>query len=277
MLALTICLVVVSGYLDYLGGMALSLPLIHLVPLTLSSWFGGRRVGYMFAFLSAAVLAWTTFASLPQASSRLIALLNVLIELFVFLFIAYLVSAFGEVRDRLEDQARTDPLTGITNSRAFRELAELELERSRRYGHHCTLAFMDLDNFKLVNDTFGHQAGDQLLRYVAQALRKDCRQVDLVARMGGDEFAVLLPETDCQGSEAFVEKMQKSIRKVLQKSHPSITLSAGIVTCMTMPENVDALIRLADSAMYQAKANQKDRIVHARFGEEPEVMLNLEG
>jgi diguanylate cyclase (GGDEF)-like protein len=265
MLALTLGVVVVSGYLDYVGGMALSLPLIHLVPLTLAAWFGGRRIGYMFAFLSAAVLAWVTVANLPPASSRLVASVNVVIELLVYLFIAYLVSGSREIRDRLEERARTDPLTGIANSRAFLELADVELERARRYGHPCTLAYMDLDNFKLVNDTLGHQAGDRLLQSVALALRSHCRKVDLVARMGGDEFAVLLPETDGAGSEAFSKKIQQAIREILQKWHPSLTVSVGIVSCNTMPENMDKLIQMADSAMYQVKSDQKDGIVHEHY------------
>jgi diguanylate cyclase (GGDEF)-like protein len=270
MLVLTLSLVILSGYLDYLGGMALSLPLIHLIPLTLSSWFGGRRIGYMFAFLSAAVLGWTTLPSLPPDSSRFVVSLNVFLELFVFLIIAYLVSEFRAVRDRLQKQARTDPLTGITNLRAFMELACIELERSRRYGHHCTLVYMDLDNFKLVNDTLGHQAGDRLLQSVAEELRKHCRQTDLVARMGGDEFAVLLPETDAEGSEVFAAKMRESIKEVLREYHPSLTLSAGVVTCSKIPGDTDALIRIADAAMYEAKANQKDSIVYAHCGEETE-------
>jgi diguanylate cyclase (GGDEF)-like protein len=262
MLVLTFLMVVASGYLDYLGGLALSLPLIHLIPLTLSSWFGGRRTGYMFAFLSAAVLAWSTLTSLPAGSSRFIAILNVFLELFVFVIIAYLVSAFREVRDRLQNQARTDPLTGVTNSRAFLELAELELQRCRRYSHVCTLIYMDLDNFKLVNDTLGHQEGDRLLRSVADGLRTHCRQVDVVARMGGDEFALLLPETDWEGAEVFAHNMQSSIRDILQKHHPALTLSAGIVTCLEMPLDADDLVRMADHLMYEAKANQKDRMLH---------------
>jgi diguanylate cyclase (GGDEF)-like protein len=157
-----------------------------------------------------------------------------------------------------EQLAKTDFLTGVTNARSFFELADLEINRAKRYQHPFTLAYIDLDNFKTVNDTYGHLIGDSLLRLVADTIRNNIRVTDVYARLGGDEFAVLLPETNPEQSEIAINKVQTQLLDEMKKNNWPVTFSIGAVTFLTPPESVDEMIKKADNLMYSAKKNGKN-------------------
>ncbi len=156
--------------------------------------------------------------------------------------------------------ANVDPLTGVLNAKAFRSRARDEIDRSRRYGRPFTLAFSDLDNFKEVNDRFGHSAGDNLLRMVTDIVRKNLRTTDIFARVGGDEFVLLLPETEAEAARAVLGKIQNKLRRSLRDAGLPVTLSVGAVIYLSPPDSVDAMIHEADTLMYQAKHSGKNRI-----------------
>jgi len=158
------------------------------------------------------------------------------------------------------DLARTDVLTGVANTRAFKELAATELERARRYGRTFTLATLDLDNFKAINDTLGHATGDRLIHDVGQAIRRRLRRVDIVARIGGDEFVVLLPETSAAAAAIALAHVQESLQTVAEDYGPAVRASFGSVTFVSAPGTVEEMLQLADVAMYQAKNAGGDRI-----------------
>ena len=153
-----------------------------------------------------------------------------------------------------------DPLTNVMNARAFAERLGQELDRNRRYPRPLALMYMDLDNFKIINDTHGHQTGDAVLRLVADAMRSSVRQADVVGRLGGDEFAVLMPETDAQVADAAAKRLIVSLRNVF-KGTPNVTGSIGVVSCTATDASTDDLLRRADQAMYDAKKSGKDRVV----------------
>lgn len=153
-----------------------------------------------------------------------------------------------------------DPLTGTVNARAFRERARDEIDRSRRYGRPFTLAYVDLDNFKTVNDRFGHSAGDNLLRLVTDIIRKNLRTTDILARVGGDEFAFLLPETDQVSAHAVLDKIRNKVASSLKEAELPVTMSVGAVVYLSAPDSVDSMIHQADNLMYQAKYSGKNRI-----------------
>jgi diguanylate cyclase (GGDEF)-like protein len=120
------------------------------------------------------------------------------------------------------------------------------------------LAYIDLDNFKTVNDTYGHLIGDSLLRLVADTIRNNIRTTDVLARLGGDEFVVLLPETDFEQSEIVINKVQTQLLDEMKKNNWPVTFSIGAVTFLTPPESVDEMIKKADNLMYSAKKNGKN-------------------
>jgi diguanylate cyclase (GGDEF)-like protein len=157
-------------------------------------------------------------------------------------------------------QARTDPLTGLLNRRAFREEVLRHTDRADREGVPSTLMFVDLDHFKTVNDRLGHEVGDQVLLRVAGLLRDIVRPADLVARLGGDEFALWLGGADHMTAAERAETLRTTVPRALDEitggTPPRITLSIGIATRgVRADEDIDDLIRRADEAMYDAKRN----------------------
>jgi diguanylate cyclase (GGDEF)-like protein len=136
----------------------------------------------------------------------------------------------------------------------------MEINRVRRYGHPFTVVCIDLDNFKTVNDCFGHSTGDILLRLVARTIQQNVRATDTVARLGGDEFAILLPETGRNVAEVIMQKVQKINLDIMRRHGWPVTLSIGVVTFMSPPSTVDEVLRLSDRLMYIAKDNGKNSI-----------------
>jgi diguanylate cyclase (GGDEF)-like protein len=162
--------------------------------------------------------------------------------------------------DHEKSLSRVDFLTQVPNRRAFYEVVRLEAMRSRRYKRFLTLAYLDLDNFKQVNDQLGHEAGDEVLRSVAQTLRGNLRDTDSVSRLGGDEFALLLPETNQEQAGIVIAKLRAALRKEMQACPCPVTFSIGLATFAAPKQSVDEMIKVADGLMYSVKKNRKDSL-----------------
>jgi diguanylate cyclase (GGDEF)-like protein len=168
-----------------------------------------------------------------------------------------------------EELSRVDGLTGAVNARFFYTLTEGEIVRLERYGRPLTVAYMDLDNFKTVNDTKGHLAGDAVLRAVADRARAQLRKTDVVARLGGDEFAFLYPETDEQAARALVAKLKDRLSEEMRRGGWPVTFSLGVLTCYAAPRSSEDLVRMVDNLMYAAKLDGKNSVNHATFRGNP--------
>lgn len=165
---------------------------------------------------------------------------------------------------QLEQLVRTDPLTGVANRRQFIEQAMLEIERSHRSGRALSLLMIDLDHFKAVNDRYGHGVGDDVLRHFCLALEGPLRTNDLLARIGGEEFAVLLPETALEDAQTVATRILEAIRhQPLQTAQTLIhfTVSIGVASLRQDENNYEPLLARADSALYAAKSAGRDRFV----------------
>lgn len=162
--------------------------------------------------------------------------------------------------DALKESAQCDFLTGALNRRGFIEVANTFLDEARRFGQPCSIALFDLDHFKTVNDTHGHEAGDKLLQDVVCLARKHLRQVDRLARWGGEEFIVLLPHTNLAGAHVVADKIRQTIASHIPAHNQPITASFGIATCAAN-DTLDDIIRRADEALYQAKQNGRNQVV----------------
>jgi diguanylate cyclase (GGDEF)-like protein len=231
--------------------------LLYVLPIGLAAWAAGRNAGWGVAFFAALVESISTWAA---ARGRLHAghlAVATLLELLVFLGAAHVMSQLRRYLDHERQVSRTDPVVGIGNARFFREMAGRELARAQRTRNPISLAYLDVDDFKLVNDQRGHQAGDALLAAVAATLRDALRGSDCAARVGGDEFAVLLPDTDAEAARQAVERLRARLSLELSRAGFPQTLSVGLVTFVTPPASLDALVSAADEAMYQAKRVQK--------------------
>ena len=162
--------------------------------------------------------------------------------------------------EKAQEMARLDFLTGLKNRRAFYELGETEVLRARRYGRPLSLAYIDLDNFKAINDNLGHEEGDRLLVTVAGIIREQLRATDIIARLGGDEFAVLLPETGEAAARNVLEKLRAALLRAAQDRLWPVTFSIGTVVCEQPPPHFENLVRDADQVMYAVKRKGKDSL-----------------
>ena len=172
-----------------------------------------------------------------------------------------------ELHVQASRQAVTDELTGLANHRRFQELLEVELEQVRRYGESVGLIMLDVDNFKSVNDTHGHQRGDLVLRRVARALADSSREADLPARYGGEELALILPHTDLEGAYAIAERIRGAVESLRIPSNDGETplrVTASLGVAASTDGRKEALIGEADGALYEAKRKGKNRTVKAR-------------
>jgi diguanylate cyclase (GGDEF)-like protein len=197
------------------------------------------------------------------------ALIAVLLGACVLLALALIVPMLRDLQrlhERTAEAAATDALTGLSNHRRFQQLIAKEIERAHRFDRPLSLALIDLDDFKQVNDTYGHLAGDEVLRTVAEVLRVESRVVDEPARYGGEEFAIALPETPVEGALEVAERIRRRLERTrisLPDHGGEVTVEASIGVSGTPDSMLDAksLIEAADAALYQAKREGKNRVV----------------
>jgi len=167
------------------------------------------------------------------------------------------------LHSEIKHLAVTDPLTGGYNRRAFFDLGERELERFLRFSHPLTAVMIDLDNFKLVNDTHGHVAGDQILRSLAERCRNTIRETDIFGRYGGDEFALLLPDTDIPAAQVIAQRIRDAVTRQpwqVDDSQVQVSISLGLAPAHKLHRSLEELLADADQALYKAKSNGRDRI-----------------
>ena len=263
-------LVVAVGTAEALSGFEVSLLLLYAVPVALAAWAVTPRTAYTLA--AVAVTLPTLFAALAGEPIGWAVIWSVLSN---FVLLGIIVMLLTTLRRRLSDEAAfvaTDTLTGLLNRGSFIAQLDAELTRAARYGRAFTLAYVDLDNFKAVNDLEGHDAGDELLRRIADALRSSTRQTDVLGRLGGDEFAAVLPEITGGATGSVLENLRKQLIRAMEKGGWPVTFSIGAVTFETPIDTSREALRVADEAMYAVKRSGKDGIHHLVWDGDPVVL-----
>jgi diguanylate cyclase (GGDEF)-like protein len=252
------------GLADFKTGREFSFSIFYLLPIVVMTWFYGRNFG--FAFCIIATITWFVVDSLSGHgySRPIIGYWNAIMRLGFFMLVALLLPVLQEL-EREKHIARLDDLTGISNRRHFFELAQTELSRSQRYKHPFTLAYIDLDGFKAVNDRYGHQAGDKVLCAIVNNVKKQLRSTDIAARMGGDEFILLLPEMDHSAAQGAIDKIRLSLLKEMRKKDWPVTFSIGVLTYQSGEVGPHELVRRADKLMYAVKTNGKNAVSYGVF------------
>jgi diguanylate cyclase (GGDEF)-like protein len=248
------------GILDSITGNELTLSLFYLIPIVLVTWAVDHKTGLFFSFISGMTLLSAEMAAGQTYSHPIFYLLNTLARTLFYVVVVYLVAELQKSRKEEQLAARTDFVTGAVNARYFNELLQMEISRIRRYPHPITLVYVDVDNFKLINDLFGHSIGDEVLRCIATELKAQLRVTDTVARLGGDEFVMLLPSTRQPEARLVVSKVYSNLIQTMRQRKWPVTFSMGAVTCEFSPYSAEQLVNMADELMYEVKNSTKNNI-----------------
>ncbi len=262
-----VCLVLTGfvGLVDDLIGPETTMTLFYVVPISLASWYGSRSMGLTITIVAIATLTTAEILAGRHYSQMYLQVWNNLARFGLLTLISYLVASLRERFDVEKNLAETDPLTAACNGRAFRQRAATEIHRLERYRRPFTVAYLDVDDFKKVNDIHGHAAGDELLKKVVSAIQPCVRELDIVARLGGDEFAILFVDTPLPGAAEAMEKIQARLRMVAGETRLPVTFSIGMVTYEEPPSDVRQMLRVADEAMYTVKRQGKNQVLHVTW------------
>lgn len=253
-------LILIVGVFDYLTGYELSFATFYFIPVGVAAWFAGRDVGIGASLVSPVVWQVTNNLAGQVFSSPLIYVWNTGIRIVALSILAILIHKLRVALEHERTLSRTDSLTGAMNRRAFYEAFAKELLRAQRYERSLTIAYIDLDNFKAVNDRFGHSAGDTLLRTVIATIESAIRGTDTVARLGGDEFALLLPDTDSTGAKKVLTQIHDHLQQEMDRHGWPVTFSVGAITCLAPSTPIEAILGDVDRVMYRIKKTGKNAV-----------------
>jgi len=254
-------LLVTLGFLDFNTGNQLSFSFLYLMPVLLITWVGGGILGAVATFVSVVIWQLASYLSGETYPTVWIPIWNSVSRLIFILAGVVLLDKFHQNLQMERNFARTDFLTGTANRRAFFEIAGIEVNRASRYNHPLSVIYIDLDELKEVNDRYGHRAGDALLRLVGRTISRSLRTSDLVARVGGDEFCVLLPESGEKAAKKAANRIFERLNvKMVDENYPT-TFSFGVVSYINgYPKSVEEMIQEADTVMYEVKKTGKNNI-----------------
>lgn len=261
----SLMLIVGLGLIDYFTGYELSFSLFYLLPIALMVWFAGKWFGIYAAIISALIWFLADVFTGNQNANPAIFIWNTAIRFGFFLIVALLLAELRSLLDRERNLSRTDILTGAISAGFFTDSLQAEINRSQRYQHPFSLAYMDLDNFKSVNDQQGHAVGDKVLKTIVSHIQTNVRKTDLVTRLGGDEFAILFPETGHLAVKSALSKIEKGLNKEMRKFDWPVTFSIGVITFIESPDTANELLKMADDLMYTVKNNGKNAIVYSIY------------
>ncbi|HTT67519.1 MAG TPA: GGDEF domain-containing protein [Gemmatimonadales bacterium] len=256
----SIALLLAIALIDYLIGYEIPIMVVYLVPVFVATWNVGRTPGMVLAVASAVLsVGGDQLAGAPHRTWLIPVTMLVLWSVLFVVFVLVLTE-LKRALEREQELARLDALTTVNNRRHFEELAAAELNRAKRNGRPLTVAYVDLDNFKQVNDQLGHGAGDTLLQAVAGTMQHRLRITDALGRMGGDEFAICLPETGVAAARTVLDDLRHQVVAALPENCRFVTISIGAVTFVKPPMTVQELLHRADEMLYAAKRDGKDQL-----------------
>jgi diguanylate cyclase (GGDEF)-like protein len=256
---------VLLGCLDFFHGDSISMAFFYLLPVSFVTWFVGKKSGMLLALLSSSTWLLANYQPALNLTSFPRHCWNGFSTFGFFIVVVLLLAKLKFSLEHAHALSWTDYLTGTFNGRAFNEIVTHEILRQRRNGHSLTLAYLDLDNFKAVNDTFGHNVGDELLQLAAMTMTASLRRTDRIARLGGDEFAILLPETDIHAANIAISKVQQNLLAKMEEKGWPVTSSIGVLTCEAPVQTPTEMLTMADKLMYGVKKAGKNALKHAVY------------
>lgn len=262
---LGLTLIAVIGILDHITGFELSFSVFYLIPIILAAWYIGNQAGLALSLISAVMWLGMDYTSGHAYSQAWMPLWNAIVRLVFFVLITYLAA---EMKLRLQGErvsARTDALTGLKNALAFGEEADLLFKSAKRHNYPITVGFVDLDQFKSVNDGQGHAEGDRVLKAVAATLQLSTRESDIAARLGGDEFALVLSHTDATGARTFFDRLHGRLVWAMREGGWPVGCSIGVAIFRDGVPSYSDAVKSADALMYRAKHGRGSGVVYEVF------------
>lgn len=257
--------ILILGLLDYETGVEASFSVFYLIPISVMAWYVKGKSCYIYAVTAAVVWDYSNLWAGEALSHPAFYFWNGTVRLLFFLTVASLLRQLRALLDKEREFSRRDYRTGLWNARAFKEALAVEHVRAQRQKQSFTLAFIDLDHFKSVNDTRGHEEGDRVLVKVAESLKGVLRRSDVLARLGGDEFVAILPGCDREAASHVGDKLNAAVREMSREHGWPVTASIGL---LVHPEarpddDLKALLHHSDELMYRVKEKGRDSFLVA--------------
>ncbi|MFZ4700947.1 MAG: GGDEF domain-containing protein [Candidatus Methylumidiphilus sp.] len=244
--------------LDYESGSLIGMSGFYFSPIGLAIWYLGKIPGYCFAMLAVASRLYVTWFAPPIQKNMITATMEAISIAVVMLVYCYLVSREKNNMAQYKALSETDSLTNSKLRAAFLQQSAIELERAERKGHSVSLIYIDLDEFKAINDNHGHQTGDRLLKEIGATISGSLRVYDIFGRMGGDEFAILLPETGQREASSVAARVGRLVAGLSEKLDLPVSISFGVATANPGSATcIENLLHRADLSMYSAKKRRK--------------------
>lgn len=244
---------------DYLTTYQLRFSPFYLLIVMLVTWCCGLKWGLFFVFASS--VAQFILGSASPSFGSIYFYVDNFNRLVSYLLLMGLTAQLKKRHVREQYWARVDYLTGLLNPRGFYKALSVEIARHRRERLPMSVAYLDCDNFKEINDRLGHKEGDRLLKHVAHTISSHVRKTDVLGRLGGDEFGIVLLDTDGSRALNVVDKLRRELDAAMAKHHWPVTFSVGLGIFASAPQSEDAMISFVDTLMYRVKASGKNNIL----------------
>jgi diguanylate cyclase (GGDEF)-like protein len=232
---------------------------VYLLPIVVVAWAFPDPSAWVVEIACGIAICSIEEVNAPSYSSTSLLVVSIAFRALFFAAVAIAAHDVKRAHRVLEVRSERDPLTGLLNRRGFEKAARLEIERARRHHRPIALAFLDIDDFKRINDQRGHWTGDRVLQLVGQTLLGG-RQLDVAARVGGDEFVILMPETSTRGAQMAVERLRRSFHASARSFGVRATFTTGVATFARPPRHVGALLAEADRLLFEGKRTQKGSV-----------------
>ncbi len=248
----------VIGCLDTIMSYDISISILYVFPIMLIAWYEGGVPAALLSIFSAVTWAVSDLTSGHMYSHVSVPIWNAIVVLGIFLIVAFSITAIKKLLIKARECDHTDDLTCVANVRFFYEQARLEISRLAMHKQPLTVAYIGIDNLRQVNDTLGHIAGDYLLHEAAQAMKSTVRSIDIISRLGGAKFAILMPKTNNNDAEVAIRKVQERLSDMVKQKGWPVTFSIGVVICNVSTYTIDELIKMAEDLVNAARADGKN-------------------
>jgi diguanylate cyclase (GGDEF)-like protein len=268
LVGISVMVLALLGFLDLLVGWEIRLSVLYLLPVGLAAWYVNWKAGLGLSIAGVLVTLLAGWLAGQPYSRPVVTLWNSLAQFGLFATVSYLAFALRQARRRQEHLAQVDSLTGLKRSELFYELVGRQVKIAVRHNRPLTFAYIGTDSFKALNREYGRQAGDDVLISVAQALKQNLRETDIVARVGGDEFAVFFPETGTEHAKQVIEKVLLKLGEATE-GWP-ITFSLGAMVCDHAACSMDTLVQTAEGLMRSVKKSGVNNYELQVFKPEPD-------